>query len=231
VLWALGQPASAAGLLIAFLLGLWLRAFAQRVVARRVDLLPRYTPLLPNPRHDIDPFGAVAAVLGGTGWGKQWGADQPYGSTSYRSGKGRLVAVLLAGPVTTLVASQILLAIYRGIFADGAVALTINYPSDVLRGALAPSAAEQFVLSIAVGLFCFGVLALIPVPPLDGFGLLWLSLRRPSQQAQKMRHWLADNNLGVVLLLVFLVLPLGFRAPLVLLIFDLVGTPVLRAWA
>jgi hypothetical protein len=82
-----------------------------------------------------------------------------------------------------------------------------------------------------VGLFCFGVLALIPVPPLDGFGLLWLSLRRPSQQAQKMRHWLADNNLGVVLLLVFLVLPLGFRAPLILLIFDLVGTPVLRAWA
>lgn len=231
MLWALAQPASAAGLLIAFLLGLWLRAFAQRVVARRVDLLPRYTPLLPHPRRDIDPFGAVAAVLGGTGWGKQWGADEPYGSASYRSGKGRLVAVLLAGPVATLVASQILLAIYRVIFTDARFFLVLYLPSDVLRGVPLPTAAQQFVLSIAVGLFCFGVLALIPVPPLDGFGLLWLSLRRPSQQAQKMRHWLADNNLGIVILLIFLVLPLGFRVPLVLLIFDLVGTPVLRAWA
>ena len=100
-------------------------------------------------------------------------------------------------------------------------------PSNILRGFTLPFA-EQVLLCLAVGLLCFGLLALIPIPPLDGFGILWSALKQPGAGAQKMRLWLEEKNLGVLILLVCCFFPLSY--PLLLVILDVLGVLFLRLW-
>jgi hypothetical protein len=225
VLWALGQPVAAVGLVFAFLIGIGLRVVAVRLTAMGLRLVSRRTAVLPQPRADVDPFGAVGAVLGGTGWGRSVDLDE----LPPHAARGRRAAVFAAGPLAALIAGQLALAGYRIGYPDGAAALLLNYPSDVLRGAVAPTAGAQLVLSVGVGLLCFALLALLPLPPLDGFGLLWLSLRDPGPAARRARFWLADNNVGVVVLLVLLIFPFG--GPFAYAFFDLLGAPLMRMWA
>ncbi|MFC7479141.1 hypothetical protein ACFQX7_02330 [Luedemannella flava] len=50
----------------------------------------------------------------------------------------------------------------------------------MLRGVVGVTPAAQVTLSLAVGLLCFGVLALLPVPPLDGFRLGSAAILQPA---------------------------------------------------
>jgi Zn-dependent protease len=121
--------------------------------------------------------------------------------------------------------AQALFAAYVVVYPDNLLAY-LN-PSNVLRG-FDLAVGEQVMLSLAVGLLSFGLLALIPIPPLDGFGILWSALRRPGEGAQKMRLWLEDKNLGVLILLIFCFFPLEY--PLLLRILDVLGVLFLRLW-
>ena len=222
MLFALAQPVVFVGLLVAFLLALVVRAYAIRISARALGLLPRGESVTPRPREDIDPFGAVAAAVGGVGWGKAIDIDEV---PRFR-GRGRAAWVFAAGPLATLILSQLLLLVFRLVypFALGPIS-----PSSVLTGAISGEYGAQFLLAVAVGLLAFGLLALIPVPPLDGFGLLWLAVRRPGRGMLGYRLWFEDKNLGVVVLLACCFFPLG--APFLLIPIDLVGGLVLRAWS
>ena len=221
MLFALGEPVAFVALVVAFLLGLLLRALAIRITARTLGLADRRDPVTPRLREDVDPFGAVAAAVGGMGWGKMISVDE----VPRYHGRGRAAAVFAAGPVVCIVVSQLLFLAYVLLFPDNL--LSVLSPSDVLRGFTLPWA-EQVLLSLAVGLLCFGLLALIPMPPLDGFGILWSALKQPGPGAQKTRLWLEDKNIGVLILLVCCFFPLSY--PLLLLILDVLGTLVLRLW-
>ncbi|GAB1692965.1 hypothetical protein [Krasilnikovia sp. M28-CT-15] len=225
MLFALGQPVAFAGLLLAFVLGLLLRALAIRITARALGLSAPREPVAPRPREDIDPFGAVAAAVGGVGWGKILDVDEV---PRFR-GRGRAAAIFAVGPVTVLVAAQLVLLAFRLLFPDAFGYLDNLYPSDVLHGQIDAPYAEQFVLAAAVGLLAFGLLALLPMPPLDGFGLLWSAYQQPGHGMQWYRMWFEHKNVGVVILVACSFLPPG--APLLLLPIDLVGTLVLRLWA
>lgn len=225
MLWALGQPAAVGGLLFAFLTALAVRVVAVRLTAKVLRLVSRRTSVLPRPRADVDPFGAVAAVLGGTGWGRSVDLEE----LPPHAARGRRAVVYAAGPFVALLAGELALLGYRLGYPRDLVALKVNYPSDVLRGAIAPNAGAQFVLSVGVGLLCFGLLALVPLPPLDGFGLFWLSMSTPTPAAERARHWLADNNVGVAILLVALTFPFG--GPFGYAYFNVLGTPLMRVWA
>ena len=205
MLWALGQPAAAVGLVGAFLLGLGLRALAQRALSRAPGV-----PLRPRPRTDVEPLGAVAVLLGGTGWGR--GVARP-----------RLVEIA-AGPVAVLAASQVALAGFCFAYPSDREALRLNHPSDVLRGVVAPTMGEELILSIAVGLLCFGLLTLVPIPPLDGYRLVRLGLGADTATPAVV------DRVGVVVLLALLVVPVGDSPPLIRLL-DLVGAPLLGLWA
>jgi Zn-dependent protease len=224
LLFALGQPATFAGLLIAFLLALVLRAYAIRITARSLRLTDRRESLTPRLREDIDPFGAVAAAIGGAGWGKTIDVDE----VPRFQGRGRAAAVFAAGPVVTLIAAQLAFLAYVLVYPGG-LELAVFRPSDVLRGQLDGDLGAQVLLGLAVGLLAFGLLALIPIPPLDGFGLLWSAMRRPGHGMQQTRLWLDTKNLGVVILLAGCFFPLS--SPLLLLPIDLVGTIFMRLWA
>jgi hypothetical protein len=221
LLFALGQPVTFVGLLISFVLALLLRAVAIRFFARRLRMADG--PITPRLREDIDPFGAVAAAVGGAGWGKIIDVDEvPRGF-----GRGRAALIFAAGPLVTLIAAQIVFLLYVVLFPSS-FALSFYRVSDVLRGQFDASPGAQMVLSIAVGLLAFGLLALIPVPPLDGFGLLWSAQRTPGRGMQGYRLWFEHKNLGVVVLLACCFFPLSY--PLLLLPLDLIGTTFMRLW-
>jgi Zn-dependent protease len=224
VLYALGEPFAFAALVVAFLLGLVLRAVAVRITARTLGLADRREPLAPRLREDIDPFGAVGAALGGMGWGRMLPVDE---IPRWR-GRGRAAAVFAAGPLTCVVVSQLVFGAYVLAYHDHMLASMGT--SDVLLARYFPGTpvGEKVLLSFAVGLLAFGLLELIPIPPLDGFGILYSALRRPGPGMQWMRLWFEEKNIGVVLLLALCLFP--FSAPFIGSILNVLGEVFLRLW-
>jgi Zn-dependent protease len=206
VLWALAQPAAVAGLVVAFVIGVGLRSAAQWSVARRLGI-----SAIVGRGGRLDPLGVIAACLSGTGWGR------PAASPASR----RERWAVLAGPAAVLLASQAAFAAYHTAYPGLSLPLRLNRPSDVLHGALAPTTAAQLMLTVAVGLLCFGLVALLPVPPFDGYRLFGggLAGRR-----------IAVERLAVVAVFVLTVVPVAGRAP-VLMVLDTVAGPLVRFWA
>ncbi|GAB7042231.1 MULTISPECIES: M50 family metallopeptidase [Catenuloplanes] len=234
MLFSLGQPISFAGFVVSFLIAVAVRATVMRLTMRAVGLAPRRpVPIRFHPRRDFDVFGVVAALIGGPGWGKGLDVDE----VSAHRGRGRRALVYGSGPLSVLLLSQVFLLIV----ALGSDRVTLYEPSPVdVRGGVALLATGdtaaggftmliEFLAAIGVGLFCFALFDLIPLPPLDGWGLLWSSLRQPGSAAQTARTWLVENNLGVAILLALMFLP--FSTPLVFVVLDVVGAPLLGVWA
>ncbi|WIM94568.1 hypothetical protein ACTOB_006600 [Actinoplanes oblitus] len=199
-----------------------LRAFAIRFTARTVGLAERGDTMTPSPRRDIDPFGAVGAALGGMGWGRQLTVDD----VPRWRGRGRAAAVFAAGPVACILAGELVLAGFALATPDASTFHDLSVAA-VLHGA-GSTWTEQIMLSLGGGLLAFGLLALIPIPPLDGFGILYYALPHPGHSMQWMRLWLEDKNIGILLLLIFSLFPGGY--PLVLRILDILGNLFLRVW-
>jgi hypothetical protein len=226
VLFALREPIAFVGLLVAFVLALVLRAVAIRLVQRRRAPAGWGSGRRPGGRvvdlkRDVDVFGAVAAVVGGTGWGKR------IDDAGLRPAP---VRALLAGPAVVLIASQIAFAVF--VLSTGHVyPLTGLTSSSVLHGEYSAPASDIFLLSLAVGLLCFGILALVPLPPLDGWGLLRHAVKRPGTGFQKAAYWLDEQNVGIAILLAGVLLPLFAGLPLFLFLLDLITGPVFYAWS
>ena len=226
MLFALGEPVAFVALVAAFLLGLALRAVAIRFTARTVGLAERGSSMRLSLRHDIDPFGAVSAAVGGAGWGKILTVDD----VPRWRGRGRAAAVFAAGPVACILAGEVLIAAYAVLFPVNAEeVLTFADLGVLLRGQIPMPVAEEILLSLGVGLLGFGLLALIPIPPLDGFGILYYALRNPGPSMAWMRLWLEDKNIGVLILLILAFFPTGY--PILLLLLDILGALFLRVWA
>jgi Zn-dependent protease len=205
---AIGSPPSFLGLLVGFLAAVLVQAYTQagaaRVLGDRAALRR-----LGGVRRVLDPFGAVAAALGGPGWGVS--PEIPVRS------RGRLAVALLAGPVAVGLLGMLGLVGY--VLAGGPrSALPGAGPSNVIGGVGLP-AAQAFLVSLGLEALGMAVLALVPLPPLPGWRLLELA-SSGSLGWQRARHYLVDNNLGVLALLVLLILPLGGSRPLLITILD-----------
>lgn len=220
MLFALVHPVAFVALVASFLLGIVVRAIAIRFTAKRLGLADRDDSVVPRLREDIDPFGAVAAAIAGMGWGKMLSVDD---IPQFR-GRGRAVTVFLAGPLSCLVLAQVFFVAYVLAYPFGFLA----EPALVLHG-VDGAVGQQILLSFAVGLLSFGILELIPIPPLDGFGVLYYAMRRPGKSMQWMRLWFEHKNVGVVVLLVISLFPLG--SPFLLRILNFIGLLVVNLWA
>jgi Zn-dependent protease len=221
VLFALGTPVAFAALLAAFLLALCLRAIAVRLTARSLGLADRRESIGPRLREDVDPFGAVGAAIGGVGWGKMLSVDE----IPRHRGRFRAAMVFLAGPLVNIVLGEILAGAYAVAFPDND--LSYLSPADVLLGIGGP-AGQVVLLSLGVGLLSFGVLGLIPIPPLDGFGIMYNALRRPGASIQWMRLWFEEKNIGVVILVACCLFPLP--GPILLRLVDALDSLFLLWW-
>jgi hypothetical protein len=212
---ALGSPVSFLGLLVGFLAALVVQAYAQAGTARLLGDRAAVRRL-GDLRRVIDPFGAVAAVLAGPGWGVT--PEIPLRS------RGRLAVALLAGPVAVAAVGAVALL---GYVAAGGPGLANAGITVVLSGVPLP-AAQAFLVSFGLEALSMAVLALVPLPPLPGWRLLELA-STGSLGWQRARHYLVDNNLGVLALLVLLILPLGGTYPPLVIILDTVVGSMLAA--
>ncbi|MDQ1706199.1 MAG: hypothetical protein QOF18_2565, partial [Frankiaceae bacterium] len=189
MIFALRHPAVLLGLLLGFLVGVGLRAALQRRLSRSGSGLGgglrrrrlsavggrRRTPgAMLRPQAGwaayLDPYGAVAALLAGAGWGAR--------VETRRRGRGSDVAMLAAALAVHAALTAAGLAAYRAAGGDLALVHFIHV-SSVLHGTFAfGSVAEQVGLGFAMVNLACGLLALVPIPPLELGVVLWSRLPR-----------------------------------------------------
>lgn len=217
MLYALGQPVDFVLLVVSFVLAVTLHGWVQaRAASRAGDRTPAQEGRLgPDPRRQIDPFGAVAGAIAGIGWSRQ---VVPSG----RQSRGRLVAVLLSGTAANVVLGTIALVGFRllGGAASGGSTLILQ------RGV-----ADGDILLVALYLFGLmnvfvAALSLVPLPPLPG-GTLLLALTPQTSGWQKARYRLVEQNIGVAVLLALLLIPLGGPQALLPTVLDSLLGPAL----
>ncbi|MFN2536552.1 MAG: site-2 protease family protein [Mycobacteriales bacterium] len=227
VLYALGHPASFLVLALSFVVGITLHGWVQAIVADRMgDRRPRLARRLePQPQVHIDPFGAVGALIGGLGWA------HPV-ELGGRRDRARTIAVALAGPLVNIVLGLALLVLYRGTLATGPSEGLAAFFADqgagyALQhgGSLAGDVLGYAVLLAGASQLYLGVLSLVPLPPLDG-GRLLFALAPRTLGWQRAEHYLVEQNIGVAVVLLLLLLPLGGRL-LLLQVLDSVLAPLL----
>ena len=243
MLYALRYPFSFAVLLVALVAGLCARGFVQRAISgqRRPawarKLTRRRSLLWLKPF--VDPYGCVAAAIGGPAWGAPVEVNASRGRPS-----GKVVAQLLAGPVVLGamgVAALVAFRAWSGYQIGGDALLASVYHGDQFVGPIVMDASHKlsephfhYVIAFGqVALFlagvewlAMGVLSIMPLPPLDG-GRLLFALAPRTMGWQRARFRLDDENWGALILLV-LALPVLFRVPLALTLLGYIVDPLVR---
>jgi hypothetical protein len=227
VLYALAHPLSLVVLLVAFLVGVTLRGAVQGWLLARWGMTDlsgshfarRSAADLLNPRHHVDPFGAVAVALAGVGWGR----PLPERRLSAR----QVLLVTLLGPLAPAVLGVGLLLLWRVQYgpaggAVGGLSYGLQHGVSGGLGDLGPMA----LLLGGGGLLYLGVVHLVPLPPVDG-GRLLFSLAPRTVGWQKAEHWLVERNIGLVALLALALIPLGGSQPPLPALLDIILTPLL----
>lgn len=172
------------GLIVGMLAGITAHEFSHALAADQLgDRRPRALGRVSlNPLRHLDPFGTALLLLVGIGWGK----PVPVAVEALRSGRTGMAVVAAAGPIANIVVALILAGTYR--FID-------------LAGLGGPVALQLLYTATAVNLL-LAILNLIPIPPLDGFGVV-ISLL-PARWEYTIRPY---AGYGVVLLLLLLIVP------------------------
>jgi hypothetical protein len=222
VIFALRHPAVLLGLLVGFLVGVTVRAAVQRWLVsgtgfrRRGRLRPVRMGRrsgFPRPAAGwssyLDPYGAVAAVIAGAGWGARVPAR--------RSGRGSDVGLLLAALVVHGALAVAGVAAFKAAGGDyhqfgdaGFDATFVLHGSGTFFGTGRDVAAGFAMINVACGL-----LALLPIPPLELGVILWSRLPR-SPGARRFSYRLLEEQWGVAVVLLLLLLPLAGQQPLLL---------------
>lgn len=225
MIYALQQPTILLGLLAGFLCGIPLRAALQRLLTRPGGLRRSRLSAVGARRTQVgwpgylDPYGAVAALISGAGWGPRVEARRTPATDVLM-----LVAALLVHAAMTAVGLAGFVA------AGGALGQLAGLDvSAVLHGSIdAGQAGRNVALGFAMVNLACGVLALVPIPPLELGVILWSRLPR-SPQTRRIAYRVLEEHWGVAILLVLLLLPLAGQPPALLAVINAVGRPILDA--
>ncbi len=144
-----------------------------------------------DPRRHFEPFGVVAMLIAGIGWGRAVPLTEP----RFRAARGRYVLAVVSGAAANLLLGLVFVVLFR------VVTPVDNTGVDFVEASLL----NVLISALAFVNVAVGVLTLVPLPPLDGSRLLWLwAPRTPGWQ--KARYYLEEQNVGL-LLCVVLILP------------------------
>ncbi len=181
-------------LLPAILIGLSFHEFAHAYAADRLgDNTPRMQGRVTiNPAAHVDPFGLLALFFIGFGWGKPVMVDSRNFKHTRRDG----LIVDLAGVTVNLILAVIFAGILKLL-----VVTQYDFMANTIPGGIIMDMVFA-VISINIVLMIFN---LLPIPPLDGFGVLTevFNLR------EKKWYYQVYNN--------------GFMILLLLLVFNVTG--------
>lgn len=194
MLYALGDPTSFVLLLVATVVALTLHGWLTAVLCGRVGdtRVVADGRSVPDPRRQIDPFGAIGALVGGVGWSRAV-------ATPARHRRG---AVLL----TTLVPAGVLLVVGLALLVAWHVVSGTSLPAGVdltllLREQTSFVPVGELAVLLTGAVFLVnGLLSLLPLLPLAG-GRLLFALAPRSRGWQQAEHQLGERNIGTVILL------------------------------
>jgi membrane-associated protease RseP (regulator of RpoE activity) len=222
VLYALEHPPAFGVLLLSFVVGITLPGCALAWVAQwRGDRRPAQEGRLKaDPRRQVDPFGAVAALIGGLGW------TRPVELQQFRR-KDVLVAVTLLGPAVNLILGAGLLLLWRFVEGPGDPGGVHGGAAYVLQHGAELQSASDVLLLVGCSQLYLGALSLVLLPPLDG-GRLLFGLAPRTQGWLKAEYQLVERNIGVAVLLALLLVPLGGPVPVLPDVLDALLWPLLR---
>lgn len=219
MLYALGNPVSFLLLVVSFVVAVTAHGWLQAVVADRTgDRRPRQEGRLrPDPRRHVDPFGGVAALIAGFGWARPV-------EVLPRARRAPLLAVTLSGPVLNLVLGAASLVLFRVLYGGGIASVSASVLQHGVRG---ESLGVQAALLFGLMNLYVGLLSLVPLPPLDG-GRLLFGLVPRTVFWQRASYQLIDNNIGIAVVLLLLLLPLGGAQALLPAVLDAIASPLVR---
>ena len=247
MLYALRYPFSFGVLIATFVVGVTVRGLVQQLVSG--ERRPKWVRANTKRRRStwlqpyVDVYGAIAALLGGVGWGVPVDTSDP----RHRS-KGRRVAQLLLGPLVLAGLGVALLLVFRSwTYFNGVNAKQFPALADQIS-LYAVSTGHSFAGSVpghlhshvhyvlpfgqvalllaGVELLAMGILAILPLPPLDG-GRLLFALTPRSGGWQRVRFRLDEENWGLLILL-FCSFPVIFRRVLLISILGTIVNPLVR---
>ncbi len=195
MLFALGQPASLLGLFLGFLVGVVaVRALQARLMGNRQALRAGGGGARGWLGRSVDPFGAIAAALGGVGWAT------PVESGRFRKGpaRARLIRALLAAPAVHAALAAAGIAAFAALGHLSALALVDT--RFVLHGVYPLPLLDLTLLGFLVVNLTMALLHVIPLPPLAA-GRILLLVAPQTPAWQRATYQLEDNNWGVGILL------------------------------
>lgn len=158
-----------------------------------------------NPLAHIDAMGLLFLLLAGFGWGK----PAPYNPYNLKYKKYGSVLVTLAGPVSNLI-----IIIIATLALKGLIAFTALGATNLLL---------QFLLVAVQMNIILMVFNIIPIPPLDGSGILFPFLTHPRWNDLKMTLNQHGQMILIGLIILERVTGIGFFGPLFNFVFNVVG--------
>jgi hypothetical protein len=218
MLFALRQPATLLGLVLGFAVGCILRTSLQQAFVGGLRSARRTAK---EPQLWIDPFGLVGALIGGVGW-----SPRPTVSR-FKPRQVWVMVVVAVGVHAALTAAG--LAAYLG--AGGTHLLfTFSSSVSVMHGTqlFATTFLQKVALGFAIENLGCGLLALVPIPPLELGVALWSTLPK-SASARRMAYRVLEEQWGVAILLVLLIVPLAGESPALLQLVGSVADRIVNA--
>jgi Zn-dependent protease len=207
VLYSLADLQTFLTLLAGVLLAWVVHVGAQRLVQSRIPETKWLLQHRAGVAGLVDPFAAVAAILGpaSAGW------TPPVEWNSHRGSKRPLVILLLAGPLGNLVVGAGCLVGLRSWVGPGNTKAVLAAYRDYLGsfvdfadGLSGGTYLQRALLLIGLVQLIVAVISLIPLPPLEGGRLLFLFTPK-TVGWQKAEYQLAERNIGLIILLVGLI--------------------------
>lgn len=162
-------------------------AHARTALKRGDDTAKLSGRLTLNPLAHISGFGLMCFVLFGFGWAK----PVPINPTKFRNYKKDATWVLLSGVLTNLVLALVFSGLYA--FLGGPLMAASD---NLLMFFLLCFLQYGFLLNLALAIF-----NLLPIPPLDGFGIIEVWSKYGNKFVRFMQQY------GIIFLIIF-ILPL-----------------------
>ena len=141
----------------------------------------------------------------------------------------RRCLVVLSGPLAAAVVGGGCLVAFAAQMGGRSALAGRPGLGDVLSGV---DGSAKLVLPLCAGLEAVTValLCLVPLPPLPGWKVVSI-FAKPTESWQRTRMFLEERNIGILILLVLLVIPLGGSLPLLVHLLDYLVGLIMQAIA
>lgn len=146
-----------------------------------------------NPLDHIDPTGMLSLFLIGFGWGRPVVVNP----TRFKKPRRDSIFVGLAGVGMNLVTAIVFAVIYRLVIQFGGAKFFFSNVGSIVAAVVQ----ETVVINLSLMLF-----NLLPIPPLDGFGVLSDLIYLPRRNFN-LYLWLRKNGYYILLVCIFLRIP------------------------